>query len=334
VRYLLWVVPCPQEIKRLTRRSISLLCQLALVTLGSLPAVAQGDSPLIRISAGPDDQSTPLIYAAKAGIYKKYGLNVEMVKLGGSAAVTAALAGGSLEIGKASTMGLVTAFGKGLPFTAIGNLANYNADHPDFALVVASDGGIKTPKDLEGKTLAAVSLSDMNSIATFAWLDARGVDSSTLKYVEIPASATLAAMQQERVVASTLYEPNLSSALATGKYRILGYPYDAIAKRFSDGILFANASWASEHRDLVEKFLSATQEAASYLTAHSDEATALIVEYGALDPASVKTIRHPERGVALTPALIQPVIDAAAKYKVIPKAFNAADMICTCAFRK
>jgi NitT/TauT family transport system substrate-binding protein len=322
------------EAARLNRSLLFLASVVALIGLSSPMAVAQTDSPLIRISAGPDDQSTPLIYAAKSGLYKKYGLNVEMVKLGGSAAVTAALAGGSLEIGKASTMGLITAFAKGLPFIAVGNLANYDAAHPDFALVVAQDGDIKSPKDLEGKTLAAVSLVDMNSVATFAWLDARGVDHSTLKYVEVPASAALTAIQQGRVVASTLYEPNLSMALATGNFRVMGYPYDAIAKHFSDGILFANASWVNEHRSEVEKFLNATQEASTYLAAHPDEATALIVEYGGLDPASVKTIRHPERSIALTPALIQPVIDAAAKYKVIPKTFAASDMICSCALRK
>lgn len=297
-------------------------------------ALSQNESPLIRVSAGPDDQSTPLLYATKSGLYKKYGLNVEMVKLGGSAAVAAALAGGSLEIGKASTMGLVTAFAKGLPFTAIGNLANYNSANPDFALVVAADGPIKTPKDLEGKTLAAVSLSDMNSVATYAWLDARGVALSTIKYVEIPASSTLEAMRQGRVVASTLYEPNLSAAMASGSVRIIGYPYDAIAKRFSDGILFANASWANEHRDAVAKFLRATQEAAIYLTAHGNEASALIADYGGVDPSSIGTIRHPERGVAITPAEIQPVIDAAAKYKLIQKTFAANEMICSCAMRK
>ena len=44
--------------------------------------------------------------------------------------------------------------------------------------------------------------------------------------------------------------------------------------------------------------------------------------------------KHPERGVAISPADIQPIIDAAVKFKVIPKAFAAQDVMCVCALRK
>jgi hypothetical protein len=39
------------------------------------------------------------------------------------------------------------------------------------------------------------------------------------------------------------------------------------------------------------------------------------------------------RGVPIAPADLQPVIDAAARYKLIPKAFPAATMICGCAIK-
>jgi NitT/TauT family transport system substrate-binding protein len=317
-----------------------LVCAAALVLAAALPlaatrVVAQTTEPtLIRVGTGPDDQATPLLYASKAGIYKRYGLNVEIVKLGGAAAVAAAMAGGSLEAGKGSSLGVITAIAKGLPFTVIGNLAYYDATKPDIALLVAAASTVRTPKDLEGKTVAAVTLSDMNSIATFAWLDSHGVDRSTLKYVEIPASASLAAMEQNRIVASTIYEPYFSAYMASGKVRVLGYPFEAIGKRFSDALLFANAKWAGEHRDAVDKFLRATQEASLYIAAHENESTALIAEFGGVDPATIANVRHAGRGVPLDPADVQPVIDVAFKYKVIPKAFPATDIICSCALRK
>lgn len=132
----------------------------------------------------------------------------------------------------------------------------------------------------------------MNSIATFAWLDARRVDRSTLKYVEIPASAALAAMEQNRIVGSTIYEPYFSAYLTSGKVRVLGYPFEAIAKHFSDALLFANTKWAAEHRDAVEKFLRATQEASLYIAGHENESTALIAEFGGVDPATMGNVRH------------------------------------------
>jgi NitT/TauT family transport system substrate-binding protein len=309
----------------------------ALIALGALlssqSTMAQ-NLETIRFGTGPDDQAVPLLYAAKSGIYKKYGLNVDVQRLPGASAVAAALAGGSLEMGKGSSMGVVTAIAKGLPFTVIGNLAYYEADKPDIALLVLKDGPIKTAKDLEGKTLAAVSLQDMNSVATFAWLDQHGVDRSTLKYVEIPASAALAAMEQNRVVASTIYEPYFSQFLAGGKVRVLGYPFEAISKKFSDALIFAPTKWAGEHRDAIDRFLRATQEASLYIASHESESTKLIAEFGGLDPATLGSVRHAGRGVPLSPSDVQPVIDVAAKYNVIPKAFPATDIICSCAMKK
>lgn len=307
---------------------------LALVTALPTSTLGQQAEPLIRVGTGPDDTSMPLIYAAQGGLFKKAGLNVELQRLAGSAVVSAALAGGSLEIGKASAISVVAAHAKGLPFTVIGSLAIYNSEKPDFAFIVLADSSVKAPKDLPGKVLAAVSLQDMSSIATFAWLEQQGIDSSTLKFVEMPASATLAAMEQGRVAGSTVYEPVLSAALATGKVRILGYPYSAIGKRFPGGVLFANADWVGAHREVVARFLRVVREAGAYVAAHEDELVPMLASYVGVDPASIAKTRHSGRSVAIAPADLQPVIDAAAKYRVISKPFPAAELICSCALRR
>lgn len=305
--------------------------------LGSTAGTAAAqDASLIRVGCGPDDQSTPLIYADRAGLFKKAGLNVELVKLGGGAAVAAAVAGGSLEVGKGSSMSVVTAIARGLPFTAIGNIGGYTSKNPDIALVVSAKSTINSPKELVGHTLAAVTLADMNSVATLAWLDQHGIDSQSLKYVEVPASAAVVAMEQGRIEGSTIYEPVLSSALDTKKVRVRGYPFDAIGKGkdFSDALMYASKAWVAQHPDLVEKFLKVVADASAFVAAHESQTAPLIAEFGGLDPATIGSIRHPVRDVALSPADIQPVIDTAAKYKVIPAAFPAQDIICACAIKR
>jgi NitT/TauT family transport system substrate-binding protein len=316
------------------RRGIGLVALALCVALGLASSTATAQSgDVIHVGAGPVDQATPLIYAVKAGIYKKYGVNVEVVKLAGGSAIAAAMSGGSLELGQASTLSVVTAIAKGLPFTVIGNLAGYDSDKPDFALLVSASTAIRNPKDLEGKTLSAVSLQDQASVFTSAWLDAHGVDRSAIKYAEIPASAALAAMEAGRIVGATVYEPFFSAAMASGKVRILGNPYDAVAKRFSTAVLFGSVKWVGEHRDAVERFLRATQEASTYVAAHENESAQLIAEFTGVEPSSLANIRHAVRGIALSPAELQPVIDVAAKYRIIPKTFPAQEMICTCALR-
>lgn len=312
----------------------ALLGLMTMFAAGAIPAPAQTGGVTIRVGTGTDDQATPLLYAAKSGLYQKYGLDVEIVKLAGSAAIAAAMVGGSLEIGKTNAITLVTAFSKGLPFTVIGSIAAYNAAHPDVAFLVAANANVRTPQDLEGRVLSAVTLQDESAVSTFAWLDRHGVDRSKVKYVEVPLSATLAAMDQGRIVGSTVIEPFYSAFMATGRVRVLGYPFDAIATHFSDTLLFATDAWAAAHRDAVAKFLRATAEASSFITAHEDVSTQLIAEFGGLDPSAIGNIRHAERGVAIGPEDIQPVIDSAAKYGVIANSFPASKMLCTCAMSR
>ena len=307
---------------------------LAMILALLLPSATAAQAPVtLRIGAGPDMTSLPIIYADKSGMFKKAGLNVEVQKLAGAAVVSAALAGGSLDIGKGSALSVVSAFGRGLPFTIIGAIAAYNGERPDLALVVLANSEVKTAKDLEGKILADVSLQDMNTVATLAWLDQHGVDSSALKYVEIPANASLAAMESGRVVASTVYEPIYTAYMATGKVRVLGYPFDAISKHFADSVLFANVNWVNAHRDVVARFLQVMKQATAYVGSHEDELVPMLAEYAGVDPASIAKVHRPERRVTIGNADIQPVIDTAAKYKSIPKSFNAADVICSCALK-
>jgi len=302
---------------------------LALTTglIVSAPGFAQSPGPPIRVAAGPDDPSMPLIYASQSGMFARAGLNVDLSRLPGAAAIAAAMAGGSIDIGKGATMSVVTAFAKGLPFTIIGNISEYHSDDPDIALVSLASSGITGPKDFVGKVLADVSLTDQNSVATFAWLDQHGVDSSTLKFVEIPASAALAAMDANRVVGSTVYEPVLSAVMATGRVRVIGYPYDAIGKRFSSALLFAPRPWADEHREVVQRFLRVVGEACVYVSAHESEMGPMSAAFGGVDAALIAKMKHTGRTVAIGAADIQPVIDTAVKYHVIPKPIAANDII-------
>ena len=155
-----------------------------------------------------------------------------------------------------------------------------------------------------------------------------------MKFVEIPASATLPALEQGRVMASGLYEPALSNALATGKVRVIGHPFDGISTTFTEAVTYGNTAWVQSHGDLVRRFQAVMQQAGAYVEAHESEVAGMVAKFGGIDPATMPAkINHPGRRVAINAADIQPVIDALAKYQVIPKSFPASDMICSCALR-
>jgi ABC-type nitrate/sulfonate/bicarbonate transport system substrate-binding protein len=315
------------------RLAAAVLLALAVLPLARSTSLAQSEPPLIRVGAALDDQSTPLLYAVHADLFKKAGLNVEIEKLGSGSVVAAAVAGGSLEIGKAATYAIILAVAKGLPFTLISPIATEVADAPDGALLVPVNSPIKSAKDLNGKTIGVTTLQDFNMLAVEAWMDQNGGDPSTVKFIELPPPAIAAALEAGRIDGAPVFEPVYTAAVSSGKARVGAYVYTAIAKHYIGAAMFANTAWAASHRDLVERFNRVMLEADRYVGAHESEAIPLIAQFVGVDPALLLKMHHPGRATYLAASEVQPLIDLAAKYKIIAKGFPASQMICDCALK-
>ena len=306
---------------------------LAMATLGMLsPGSAQAGK--ILVGASSDDVVRPLLYAVDAGLFKKAGLDVELVKLSNGAAVAAAVAGGSVQLGKGSSLTPVLAYAKGIPFVVTANLANYTADAPSIALLALNSSPIHTAKDLVGKTIGVTSLNDISALGLFAWLEKNGVDQSSVKFIELTSSAGQAALEANRVDAMMFLEPLLSAALGSNNLRVVSYPTDALGRRLSVGTLFGLTSWVNAHRDEVLRFNRALSAAEAYVAAHENETKPIAAKFAGLELAQMANVRPSTRSTGIATSDLQIVIDAAAKYKFITKGFNADDFICECAIRQ
>jgi NitT/TauT family transport system substrate-binding protein len=318
----------------MTSRIFISLSLLALVTLGTLsPGSAQAPRKIL-VGASSDDVVRPLLYGVDAGLFKKAGLDVEIVKLNNGAAVAAAVAGGSVQLGKGSSLTPVLAYAKGIPFTVTANLSNYTSDAPTIGLLALNSSPIHTAKDLVGKTIGVTSLNDISALGLFAWLEKNGVDQSSVKFLELTSSAGQAALEANRVDAMMFLDPILSAAVATNKFRVVSYPTDALGHRLSVGTLFGLTAWVNAHRDEVTRFNRALSTAEAYVAAHEEETKPLEAKFAGLELSQMANVRAPSRTTGITTSDLQIVIDAAAKYKLIAKDFNANDFICECAIRQ
>lgn len=319
---------------RFSRRIALTLALLAGPALG-VPASAPGQAelPVIRIGAVANDQATPLLYALHAGLFKRAGLTIELQKMSNGTAIAAAVAGGSLDVGKAATIAIITAYTKGIPFTIIAPTTLYRAEDPDVALVVPVNSPVRSAHDLIGKTLGVTSLVTIESLGTRAWLDANGGDSKSMRFVEVSASAMLPALVEGRIDGAPIFEPNLEQALTSGKVRVLGHPYDAISKRFEDSAWFTTRDWVAKNPQAAARFSAVMHEASLYTAAHEAETLPLIADFAGLDPAQLAHMTRPYPAPYITQTELQPVIDVAARYGIIPKPFPAGEIISAAAAR-
>src|SRR5262249_9349095 len=87
----------------------------------------------------------------KAGIFKKHGLQLEMIYTSGSGETLQPVIAGGVDLGLAvGTLGAMAAYAKGAPVRIIGAQATGAADY----WYAKTSSSIKTLKDTDGKTLA------------------------------------------------------------------------------------------------------------------------------------------------------------------------------------
>lgn len=242
----------------------------------------------------------------------------------------AAVVGGSLEAGKVGSMAAISAHARGLPFKAIAPVSGWNSETPIRGVVVAVSAPLRSAKDFSGKVIAVSSLGDLDTLATEAWIDRNRGDPKSVKFVELSPTAIPAAIDQGRVdggVLGDLGEPLLSAATETKKYRLAIPSDDAIGKHWDLAVVVAGDDWTSKNRALVERFIRVIHDANVHVAADESKAAPLIAKFIGLDPSQATQISHPVRVPYLTPDGLQPPIDAAAKYNLIPQVFPASEMI-------
>jgi NitT/TauT family transport system substrate-binding protein len=303
----------------------------ATAGLVAAPAFARAQSlTKLRIAAGADGDCVAALWGASSGIFAKYGLDVDVMRLNSGSAVAAAVAGGSIDIGKSSAFNMITAHAKGIPFVIEAPCTFYLASASDFAILVAKDSKARDGRDLAGKIVAVPALGDYSTITTLAWIDKNGGDSKTVKFLEIPPSAMGDSVAAGRVDAAVIAEPLLSQFVSSGKCRVFGRPIDALGKRMIVTVYFCTADFAQKNADVLARFRKGLDEAAAYALAHRTQMIPVVAKYTALDPAMVALQQAPNLANAASlrdVSLIQPTIDAAATYKAIPKSFPVKELI-------
>jgi NitT/TauT family transport system substrate-binding protein len=301
--------------------------------LSSRPALAQ-QTVNLRVGVPQTQDVVQVLYAINGGLFAKVGLAVELVPLVNGAAISAAVAGGSLQIGESSLGGLISGHARGVPFQLIAPAGVYTSDEPYAALIVRKDAAIASARDLSGKTVASPALKDLDWLASASWIDQNGGDFKSVKAVEMPNPSLLPALVDGRIDAYTVGEPWMTRSLDSGKARVLAKSFDAISRRFLMTGWFSTSDFVERNRDVVDRFNRALRDATVYANGHKAEIVPMLAAYLKLDTSLISRTMKGAEGEYLDPALVQPMIDTSAKYGLIEHPFGANDLISSAALKR
>lgn len=309
-------------------RRLFLGSSAASLTLGATAraAHAQTSTPVVVAPLlGPDDAS--VYYAQQQGWFKQAGLDVTVQPIPVGPASMSGEVGGSLNVAEGNVLSLCVAYAKGVPFTLVAPGAIYDASVPaNVELLASAASPVRSARDLNGKNVAVPSLNDLLTVSVKGYVDQSGGDSSTVHFVEMPPTTMVGALQAGRIDAAGIYEPFRTAALGQGA-RSLGKPYDSIAPKFLVVGWFAYRPWADPRRPAVNALAGVINRSSQYVNAHYQEMLPMIAQLSHIPEDALAKMRYAVVATSLDPALIQPVINMAAKYKVIPAAFPAKELI-------
>jgi NitT/TauT family transport system substrate-binding protein len=243
----------------------------AIAALGVLLAtahhVAAQDTLKVAVGQRGNWDTSVSELGQRAGIFKKHGLNLEILYTQGGGETQQAVISGSVDIGVAAgIMGVLSAYSKGAPVRVIGAETTGGAD---LFWYVRSDSPIKSLKDTDGKTIAYST----NGSST------HGVVSAFIKENDLKAKAvatggppgTLTQVMSGQIDVGWSAPPFGLEYLDQGKIRIVASGNDAKAFRGQTvRLLITNVQTLQTRKNVIDRYMKAYRETVDWM--YSDPA--------------------------------------------------------------
>lgn len=212
----------------------------------------------VKITVSPTISSVDVWYAYRSGLFKKEGINAKVsIGTASGPATFPEVLNGQINFTVTDPVSAILAIRKGLPLQigAEGNVVDGTPSKDYVGIMVKKGSGLKSAKDLDGKTVAVNALDSILQMWTQVTVDAAGGKSSTVKFVEIPPLSEVDAVSKGQVNALTNVEPLLSAGEAAGEV-ILAHPPASVGGLPED-VLVTSKAFAKAQPKVLKGFQTA-----------------------------------------------------------------------------
>jgi ABC-type nitrate/sulfonate/bicarbonate transport system substrate-binding protein len=224
----------------------------------------------------------------KAGIFKKHGVELEMIYTSGSGETLQPIIGGSADLGLAvGTLGAISAFAKGAPVRIVGAQATGAADY----WYAKTSSPIKALTDTTDKNTIAFSTngSSTHSIVR-AFVSEFGVKAKPTPTGN--PSSTLTAVMTDQVDIGWASPPFGLKEMEDGKIRVVAKATDAALVRGQTiRVIVANADVLAKKKEAIGRFMKAYREAIEYMYSDNPQVIKDYAEFVGVPEPLAKRVR-------------------------------------------
>lgn len=221
--------------------------------------------------------------AKQVGLFKKYGLDVEIVYIPGGSTVVQGMVSGEIQFGRGSPSEVVSANVAGFHLKMIAALIN------KFVYAFVTPPSITKPADLKGKNVAISRFGSGSDFITRMALKSWGLDpAKDVAILQVGNSPDrLAAIAGGKVHGSILSLSQTPRAKQLG-LRVLA-DLSQIDAEYPQGVLYVTSSLIEKRPDLIRNFMKAYVEAIREFKTNKPAAYAVIEKNSGLkDKADIE----------------------------------------------
>jgi NitT/TauT family transport system substrate-binding protein len=272
-----------------------LLAALAVACGDDGGAQPEGGAPAkVVVGIIPIADVAPAWLGAKKGFFRKEGIRVSFRPSAGGAEVIPQIISGDVQFAFGNPVSLAFAQqrGLGLRYVTEGVQGGSSEQDSTNGLLVHKDSAIRSVDDLDGKTFAVNVLNSLGEVTIKTALEKEGVDTSNLKFIEVPFPEMLPALERRQFDVAWLPEPFVSQGIAQGHRKLLD-PMVATYPRLTLSGYFGSTEFIEQNGDLVERFQRAMNRSLDYAAAHKEEARQAIAENTEIPPPVVAKMPLP-----------------------------------------
>lgn len=239
-----------------------LLLAAAVLLTGASGALAD-DNLKLAVGQRGNWETAVSELGQRAGIFKKHGINLELLYTAGAGETLQTIISGAADIGiGVGTGGAMAAFAKGAPVRGIGSAT---VGSNDLYWYVKADSPLKSIKEAKDTTTIAYSTAGSSTnMIVLGFLKTFDLKSKPEKTGSPPA--TLTAVMSGQVDVGWAAPPFGLKEIEEGKIRIVGRGSDVPSMRNQTvRLLVVNADKLKKDKAVIERYMTAYREALDWM---------------------------------------------------------------------
>ena len=272
-------------INRMSRPAVVLVITACIGFLVAVEATFGADRLRVGLSSFTPINAS-LWIAEDKGLFKKYGIESEVVLIGGASAggVSSLIAGDVQFLGGAG--GAVISAGlNGADVIMIGSIVNKGVQR------VMARSDIKRPEDLRGKRVGVTRLGAASHLVLLMMLRAWNMSPNDVQTMQIGSSpAMMAALEKGGIDAAVLTEPTFFFAEDQG-YRVLADLADTDIY-YLHSMIDTTRAFVRTHRDLALRFMRGYIEGIAFFKKNRKESIDVLAKKLRTAPSQTKYLER------------------------------------------